>query len=393
MIELSILKNEIQNLNDTLIKIRHHLHENPELSMQEFQTTNFIVDTLKSFGINDVKTISNTGVVALINSSKKKCIALRADIDAPPICEASISTFSSKNKGISHMCGHDIHTTCLLGAAYILNKYKTKLDVSIKLIFQPGEEIGKGAKFMIEHKVLENPTPRAIIALHCWPGTKAGTIFHRSGQICASSDTFHITIKGKQGHAAHPYKAIDPIIIAGNLICGIQNLISREISPLESAVITLSSINSNSASNVIPEIVKISGSIRTLSSNIREFIHRRLFEVTEGISKTFRGEAEIKIIKGTPVLINDEKISNLIETVCQNVLGKENVIFNPFPSMGSEDFSYYLEKIPGAMYRLGCGFSNKENFSLHSNNFFPNEGCISTGVLTLVTIANNCFQI
>ncbi|MCF2672687.1 M20 metallopeptidase family protein [Fusobacterium varium] len=392
MLDLDIIKNEIKNFEDELIKIRRHIHQNPELSMTEYNTSEFIIKKLKSFGITDIERVGATGVTALIKGNSNRCLAIRADMDALPFQENTPVAYSSKNDGIAHACGHDIHTTCLLGCAYILNKYKNNFDGTVKLLFQPGEEKGVGAKSMIENGALNNPVPEAIFGLHCWPDVKAGSIFHRSGKMSASSDTFKIIIEGSQGHAAHPYKAVDPIMIAGNIICGVQNIISREVSPLESGVITLSAINGGNAANVIPKTVEIIGSIRALSPEIRTFLHQRLTEIAEGTAKTFRGSAVVEIYKGTPVVINDDKISALIQNTCENILGKENVIYNPYPSMGSEDFAYYLEQIPGAMYRLGCGFENEKNYPLHSNSFNPNEDSIVIGVLTLVAIADNFFK-
>jgi len=392
MLNLDIIKNEIKNFEDELIKIRRHIHQNPELSMVEYNTAEFIIEKLKSFGISDIKRVGVTGVTALIKGNSNRCLAIRADMDALPFQENTPVPYSSRNDGAAHACGHDIHTTCLLGAAYILNKYKNNLDGTIKLLFQPGEEKGIGAKSMIENGALINPVPEAIFGLHCWPDTKASTIFHRSGKMSASSDTFKIIIEGTQGHAAHPYKTVDPIMITGNIICGIQNIISREISPLESGVITLAAINGGNTANVIPKTVEIIGSIRALSSEIRAFLHSRLIEIAEGTAKTFRGSAVVEIYKGSPVIINDDKISTLIQDTCEDILGKDNVIYNPYPSMGSEDFAYYLEQIPGAMYRLGCGFENGKNYPLHSNSFNPNEDSIVVGVLTLTAIADNFFK-
>lgn len=392
MLNIEIVKKEIKKIENELINIRRHIHQNPELAMEEYETANYIVEKLKSFGITDIKRIGETGVTAVIKGKTEKCVGIRADIDALPFEENTEVVFKSKNSGIAHACGHDIHTTCLLGCAYILNKFKEQLDGTVKLLFQPGEEKGLGAKSMIALGALENPAPEAIFGLHCWPDTPAGTVFHRSGKVSASSDTFKLTVEGTQGHAAHPYKAVDSIMIAGNIICDIQNIISREISPLESGVITFASIHGGNASNVIPKNIEMTGSIRALSTEVRETLHKRLIEIAEGVAKTFRGKAFVEINKGTPVVNNEEKMSQLIETTCVDILGKENVIYNPYPSMGSEDFAYYLEKIPGAMYRLGCGFKDKKNYPLHSNSFNPNEDAIAVGVLTLVAIADRYFH-
>lgn len=386
------IKFEVNEIKDELIKIRRWLHENPELSMKEYNTTDFIIKKLREFGITNIQKIKNTGVVVLIEGNKEKCLAIRADIDALPLQENSGLEFSSKTTNVSHTCGHDIHTTCLLGVAKILSKYQSNIPGKIKLIFQPAEENGQGAKYMIENNALENPSPEAIVALHCWPGVQAGKVFHRHGEMSASSDTFKIVIEGKQGHAAHPYKAVDPIMIAGNIIVGIQSIISREISPLESAVITISTIKGGEVINVIPKTVEIQGSIRTLSTEIREYIHKRLNEVVTSIATTYRGSAFCEINKKTPVVYNEEKTSKLIEKSCIDILGENNYVHNPTPSMGSEDFAYYLEKIPGAMFRLGCGYENKENPALHSDLFNANEDCISTGVTAMLAVVNNFYK-
>ncbi|MCI6152882.1 MAG: M20 family metallopeptidase [Fusobacterium perfoetens] len=392
MFQNNFIKNEVEKIKEELIEIRRRIHENPELSMEEYETSDFIVKKLKEFGLENIEKIGKTGVVALIEGKGERCIGIRADIDALPLSENTKLPFASKKEKVCHACGHDIHITCLLGVAKILNENKDKILGKVKLIFQPAEETGVGAKYMIENKALENPVPEVIFGLHCWPNVEAGKVYHRHGEMSAASDTFKIIIEGKQGHAAHPYKAVDPIMIAGNIIVGIQNIISREVSPLESGVITISTIHGGEVINVIPKTVEIQGSIRTLSNEIREYVHKRLEEVACGIAETYRGKAIVQINKKTPNVVNEEKISNLIEKACKDILGEENYIYNPVPSMGSEDFAYYLQKIPGAMFRLGCGYKDKENYPLHSDMFNANEECITTGVISLLAIVNKLYE-
>ena len=373
-------KNQIEEIYSDLIEFRRQIHKNPEIGMKEFETTDLIVKKLKEYGIEDVKKIGETGVVAHIYGAGKNCIAIRTDIDALTIVEETDLEFKSQN-GFMHGCGHDIHTTCLLGTAYLLNKNKKDINGVVKLIFQPAEETGKGALYMIEHNALENPKPSAIFGLHTWPNIEAGKILHKHGIMSASSDIFYVTIKGKQGHAAHPENTVDPVYIAGNIIVSAQSIISREISPLKSAVITFANVESGGVSNVIPSEAKLKGSIRTFDEESREFIHKRFEEVCKNIAKTFRGEAEVLIKKGAPSMENDIEISKVIEDSAKLALGEENYIENKEPSTGSEDFSYYRNYTKGAMYRLGTGFKNTENPPLHSNKFNPNEESIKTGVL------------
>ncbi len=384
------VKNEVHENIEKFVQIRRNIHKNPELSMEEYETTDYIVKTLKEFGLKEVEKINSTGVVAIIRGNGLKCIAVRADIDALPIEENNNLDFKSTNKGVMHACGHDVHTTSLLGCAYILNKFKDDLNGIVKLIFQPGEETGKGAKYMIENGVLSNePVPEAIFGLHCWPAMEAGKIYHRHGKMGACSDTFDIKIKGKSGHAAHPENAVDPIMILGNLICSIQNIISRELNALEQGIITISSVHGGQASNTIPDEVLIKGAIRALSEETREFLHRRLREITDNVCKTFGGNSEIKINKGIPVSYNDEQVSKVIEDSIIKNLGEDSYIYNPNPSMGSEDFAYYGKIIPGAMYRIGTGFRDQKNPPLHSSGLLINEDAIETGILSMAAVCDD----
>lgn len=385
--DFKTLKIEVEKKIPELIEIRRKIHMNPERGMEEFKTTSLIVETLKSFGISEVQKIKDTGVVAVIRGKGEKCIAIRADIDALKIAENTNLEFSSKN-GFMHACGHDIHTTSLIGAAYFLNLHRNELKGIVKLIFQPAEEQGVGAKYMIENGALKDPKPEAIFALHAWPGIEANKVFHRHGKMGASSDKFEIKVIGEAGHVAHPQKTVDSILIAGNIITAIQAIVSRELSPMEQAVISFASIHGGDIGNKIPKEVILKGSIRTLSEETRTYVHKRVVEISKNIATTFRGRAEVVIKTGAPVSYNENRVSKLIEKACKEALGEENYIENPNPTLGSEDFAYYSEDIPSAMYRLGVGFKNKKNAPLHSDKFIANEDAIKTGVISMVAVAD-----
>lgn len=381
------LNEEVDLIIKELKGYRDKIHSEPELSMKEYKTTNFLYEKLIEFGMDEVAKVGDTGIIATVyGKNRDRGIALRADIDALPITEELEAENKSKNIGVSHACGHDIHTVCLLGAAQIFNKYKENLEKSVRLIFQPGEEIGEGAKYMIENGCFNGMEIEGILGLHCWPDQPAGKIFFRSGQVCAATDTFKIVINGVQGHAAYPHKTVDPIVIAGDVICAVQTIISREISPLESGVITFGTINGGTKENIIPKCVEMTGTIRTLNSEIREYTHKRLEEIVIKIVEAYRGEAEVYIKSGIPPLVNDSKISEIIKNSIIEDLGEESYISNPQPSMGGEDFAYYLEKVPGALFRIGCGFENEKNYPLHSNRFNANDDAIKTGVKGLIAL-------
>ncbi|MGL4981076.1 MAG: M20 metallopeptidase family protein [Fusobacteriaceae bacterium] len=370
-----------KDIENEIVGYRRHIHSEPELAFQELKTSNFIEKILISFGIEDVKKIKDTGVVAIITGENPgKCLALRADIDALPLDEKNNLEYASKVKGIAHMCGHDVHTAILLGVAKILQENKNLIKGSIKLIFQPAEEGGRGAKYMIENKVLESPKPDGIMALHCWPDGIAGDVYYKSGSMGASSDRFKITISGKQCHGAYPQRGVDPIVISSSVISAIQNIVSREIAPTESAVLTVGTIHGGSAANVIPESVVMEGTIRTFNDEMRSFIHKRLEEVCKGVVSSLRGQCDVEINVGQPPLENNAELIEIIKNNGLKLFGKEKVFEIMTPTMGAEDFSFYSKEIPGALFRLGCGFKEGENSPLHSVDFVVNEECIVPGI-------------
>jgi amidohydrolase len=381
-----MLKEKIKSLakayTPEFIKIRHHLHANPELSYQEFETSKFVQRKLSEFGIVfEIK--ATTGVVGLIKgkNSAKKIIALRADMDALPIKEENNIDYKSKREGIMHACGHDVHTTCLLGAAKILNELKNEWEGTIKLIFQPGEEKNPGgASIMIKEGVLESPKPQAIFGLHVNPQLEVGKLSFRGGQVMASADELYFTIKGKGGHAASPQTCIDPILIASHLITSLQQVISRNRNPFDPSVLSITAINGGTTTNVIPDEVKLMGTFRAMNEEWRRKAHELIERNTKELVHSMGGEVDLHIDKGYPVVNNNEQLNEKAKGLADQFMGKENVGETEI-RMGSEDFGYYSQLIPGCFYRLGTG--NKEkgiNAGVHTPHFNIDENAIEIGI-------------
>src|SRR5215467_8070449 len=336
------------------IQIRHHLHANPELSYQEFETSKFIQQKLREFEIPfEIK--ATTGVVGLIKgrNPEKKIIALRADMDALPIKEENNVDYKSKRDGIMHACGHDVHTTCLLGAAKILSELKNEWEGTIKLIFQPGEERNPGgASIMIKDGVLDNPKPQAIFGLHVNPQLEIGKLSFRSGKVMASADEMYFTIKGKGGHAASPQTTIDPILIASHLIIGLQQVISRNKNPFDSSVLSITSVNGGTTTNVIPDEVKLMGTFRAMNEEWRSKAHELIERTTKELVHSMGGTVDLHIDKGYPAVYNNETLNDKAKVLAEQFMKKENVEETE-KRMGAEDFGYYSQQIPGCFFRLG----------------------------------------
>ncbi|MFM8710927.1 MAG: M20 family metallopeptidase, partial [Sphingomonadales bacterium] len=332
---------------DELIGWRRHLHAHPELSYQETETAAFVQAKLKEYGI-DSHLLSTTGVVACIEGKNpsKKVIALRADMDALPIQEQNDLPYRSVRDGIMHACGHDVHTTCLLGAARLLQYTRDDWEGTIKLIFQTGEEKNPGgASLMIRDGVLSNPTPQAILALHVSTTLETGTFSFRAGKVMASADELYITIKGKGGHAASPHLAIDPILIGAHLITALQQLISRYNDPFNPTVLSITSIQGGNTTNVIPDQVKLMGTFRAMNEAWRTKAHQLIRQVTEQVVSSLGGEAELHIDIGYPCVHNDEKLHRLVVPLATQLAGEKNISETEV-RMGAEDFGYYAQRIP-----------------------------------------------
>ena len=364
------------------IEVRHHLHANPELSYQEFETSTFIQKKLQSFNIPfEIK--ATTGVVGLIKGKNpgKQTVALRADMDALPIQEANNVTYRSKKEGVMHACGHDVHSSCLLGAAKILSETKDDWEGTIKLIFQPGEEKNPGgASLMIKDGVLENPVPQAIFGLHVHPQLETGKLSFRSGQVMASADELYITIKGKGGHAAAPHLTTDSILIASHLVIALQQIISRNRDPLNPSVLSITSFQGGHTTNVIPHEVKLMGTFRALNEEWRFKAHELIRNQATQLVHSMGGEIDIHIDVGYPSVYNNEALTNNATVLAEAFVGRDNIETTEM-RMGAEDFGYYTKQIPGCFFRLGTGNASKGiNSGVHTPTFNIDENAIEIGM-------------
>ncbi|MFF5382157.1 M20 metallopeptidase family protein [Pedobacter suwonensis] len=389
-----MIKNKVQELaahifND-VVGYRQHIHANPELSFKEFETSLFIKDKLKKWGI-EYTDCANTGVVGLIkgNQPSDKIIALRADMDALPIHEANDKPYKSKNHGVMHACGHDVHTSSLLGTAYILNQMKDDFGGTIKLIFQPAEELlPGGASIMIKEGVLENPKPQHIVGQHVMPLIDAGKVGFRSGIYMASTDELYVTVTGKGGHGAQPHQNIDPVLIASHIIIALQQIVSRNADPRIPSVLSFGKVTANGATNIIPNEVKIEGTFRTLDENWRDEAHKRMKRMAEGIAESMGGSCNFDIHRGYPFLINEEKLTANAKAFAEDYLGKENVVDLDI-WMAAEDFSFYSQVTDACFYRLGTGNAAKDTqYSVHTPRFDVDEDAlkISTGLMAYIAL-------
>jgi amidohydrolase len=364
------------------IEVRHHLHAHPELSYQEFETSRFVQQQLKDFNI-DYEVKATTGVIGLIEGKNpdKRIIALRADMDALPINEENEVPYKSKNEGVMHACGHDVHTTCLLGAARILKETQQQWEGTVKLIFQPGEEKNPGgASLLIKEGVLENPKPSAIFGLHVHPGLQVGRMSFRGGKVMASADELYMTIKGKGGHAASPHLCIDPILIASHLIVALQQIVSRNNNPHNPTVLSITSIKGGTTTNVIPDEVKLKGTFRAMNEEWRFNAHNLMRKMTTELVSSMGGSVDLVIDVGYPSVYNNESLNEIAKEKAIDFIGKENVEETE-KRMGAEDFGYYSQQIPGCFFRLGV--MNKEKgivSGVHTPTFNIDESAIETGI-------------
>ena len=381
-----MLKEEIKRLAKQyapeFIDVRHHLHANPELSYEEYETSMFVQQQLQKFGIPfEVKAV--TGVVGLIkgNNPGKKTIALRADMDALPITEENDIPYKSKKKGIMHACGHDVHTTCLLGAAKILNELRDEWEGTIKLIYQPGEEKNPGgASLMIKDGVLENPRPSAIFGLHVHPGLPLGKTSFREGKVMASADELYITVKGKGGHAASPHLCIDPILIASHLITSLQQVVSRNNNHYNPTVLSITSFQGGTTTNVIPNEVQLKGTFRSMDEEWRFKAHELIRKISTDLVHSMGGQIDLTIDVGYPSVYNNEKLNSVAKQKAGEFMGQENVEETE-KRMGAEDFGYYSQLIPGCFYRLGVMNAEKGITSgVHTPTFNIDENAIEIGM-------------
>lgn len=390
-----MLKAQIQALakkyKEDFIAVRHHLHANPELSYKEFETSKYVQSKLTEFGI-PFTVMAETGVVGLIEGKNpsSKVIALRADMDALPILEENNIPYKSKVDGVMHACGHDVHTTCLLGAAKILNELKAEWEGTVKLIFQPGEEKNPGgASIMIREGVLENPKPQCIFGLHVHPGLQLGQLSFRAGKVMASADELYLTVKGKGGHAASPHLSVDPILIASHLVVSLQQIISRNRNPHNPSVLSITAFNAGTTTNVIPNEVKIMGTFRAMDEAWRFEAHELIRRNAKLLVESMGGELDIHIDVGYPTVYNNEVLNEKAKEKAADFLGSVHVEETEL-RMGAEDFGYYSQVIPGCFFRLGV--MNKEKgitSGVHTPTFNIDENAIEAGMAMMAWLGSS----
>jgi len=379
-----------QNIFNEVVANRRHLHANPELSFHEVETSAFVAKKLEDMGLEYHK-MANTGLVALVKGEKPsdQVVALRADMDALPILEANDVPYKSQNNGVMHACGHDAHTSSLLGTARILTELKSQFAGTVKLIFQPAEEkLPGGASLMIKEGVLENPKPQAVLGQHVMPWIDAGKVGFRAGKYMASTDEIYVTVKGKGGHGAQPQANIDPVIITAHILTALQTIISRYNDPKSPSVLSFGKVIANGATNVIPNEVYLEGTFRTMDEAWRADAHKKMKKMAEGIAESMGGSCEFNIMKGYPFLINEEKLTNAMRGYAEDYLGKENVLDLDL-WMAAEDFAYYTQVADSCFYRLGTRNESRGiTSSVHTPTFDVEEDAfkVSTGLMAYLAL-------
>lgn len=386
--EYGYLISKVSEIEDWVIAIRRDFHQYPELGMEEYRTRNRIIEYLAEMDI-EYSIVADTGVVGIIRGRKPgKTIALRADIDALPIDDKKEVSYKSKIKGKMHACGHDAHTAILLGVARILKDMEEDIKGNIKLLFQPAEETVGGALPMIQEGILENPYVDGVFGLHVDNSLEVGQIGIKYGQMKAASDMIKIIIHGKNSHGAYPQNGTDAISIAGQVIVALQTIVSRNIDPRSSAVVTIGTIKGGYARNIIADKVEMTGIVRTLNEDTRDLVIDRIKTIVEHIPKGMGGYGELIRIESYTALVNDNSMVDIVKNNGENILGIENVYLMPYPSYGVEDFAYFTEERPAAFFHLGSG--NEQKGIIHSGHtpyFDIDEECLSKGILLQVANA------
>ena len=386
------LMQRVREQEEEFIGLRRRIHEHAEVSFQEVETTRLVRDYLDGLGIENHPNGSSTGVIGILKGDKPgPVIALRADMDALKLTEQTDLPFASKNPGACHACGHDIHTAVLMGTAKILKSYRKELCGTVKFLFQPAEEGLGGSLTMIENGALENPKADYILACHTWPEMPAGSIGVRKGAMLGASDTFTITVTGKGGHAAHPHKGIDPVVIAAHIITQLQTIVSRRIAPVDAAVVTVGHLTAGTVSNIIPNEAVMEGTVRTQDPDTRKKVAEYMEQLAVGTARAMGGDAKVDYHFGVGPTMNDPVLIDKISEAVSQVLGPDKLLQVPVPSMGAEDFAFYLEKVPGALFRLGTFDERPESrWALHNPSILFNEEAIPTGIAAMTA---SVFQI
>lgn len=379
-----------KNRYEEILEIRRHIHAHPELSFEEYNTSEYICSILDTWGISYQKGFVNTGILAVIDSEKPgKTIALRADMDALPIQEKNDLSFKSTNQNVMHACGHDVHSASLLGVIRILNELKSEWNGKILFVFQPGEEkIPGGAKQMLDAGIFKDNKPDLVIAQHVCPDLLAGEVGFKQGQYMASSDEIYIRVKGKGGHAALPERLVDPVIMAAQLLVSLQQIVSRNNKPGLPTVLSFGNIIANGAVNVIPDEVKLEGTLRTMNEEWRNKAHGLIKTISEQTTAAFGGSAEIEIRKGYPVLFNDPENTAEASRLAGEYLGEERVKALDI-RMTAEDFAYFSQKHPSFLFRLGIAEPGTASSALHTSGFMVNEKALEYGMGLMAWLSYN----
>ncbi|NWF35777.1 amidohydrolase [Mariprofundus sp. KV] len=389
-VEHQQLAAEVSQVMAEVTRIRRFLHEHPELSGNEEKTAALIAEKCRNMGLSVEEHIGGFGLLAtLMIDPERPWLALRADMDGLPIQDGKQLPYASRIKGISHTCGHDVHTAVLLGAAQVICNLKADLNYNIAFIFQPAEETCEGAAAMLREHLFERFTPEQIYAMHVFPYLPAGSIGLREGAMCAAADMFEVEIIGRGGHAARPHECIDVILIASHVIQSLHHIVSRRVNPLHPAVLTIGQINSGYAGNVIPDKVHFSGTIRSLHPEAHEEIRAMMDRIIRQTSEAWGATAQFKLKQATPVLINDSRLIAQAREIIRKSSPDIEIIELPDPSMGGEDFAEFLRDIPGCLFRLGTGGGPETRYPLHHPNFDIDESSMASGIATFAALALN----
>lgn len=383
----------VKQYEDEMIAIRRHIHQNPELSNEEFKTTELIKEKLKEYGIAIAEIGLKTGVVGILKGKKPgKTVAIREDIDALPMSELTDLPYRSAVNGVCHSCGHDIHTTTLLYCARVLGDIREELCGTVMFLFQPAEERGSGAKQLADCRFYEAAAPDVFVGLHVSPEYPAGSIGLRKGPANASSDLFRIKITGKGGHGAHPENVIDPVVISGYVLTQLQTVISRENHPVYPAVMTIGSIHGGKAPNVVPDSVEMGGTLRSLNPESRSVMQGAISRIVKTCCEAMRGQGEVIWEIGMPPLVNDGEVIDRLTEAAAETIGADHVISVENPSLGSEDFSFLFPRFaPGAQFRLGSGNEEDPNTrqGLHNSKNVFDDSCLPAGAAVLIQFTRN----
>ena len=384
---LAEIKETAQKFAPRLIEIRRHLHAHPELSGEEHQTSAYIAGVLSSCGLNVREAIGKTGVVGELTGkgSDRRTLAIRTDMDALPIQEHLDLDFVSGKPGVMHACGHDVHSTLGMGTAMVLSQLTENLPGNVRFLFQPAEEIALGAKWMVKDGAMDGVD--AIYGVHVFPSILSRRIGIRYGALTSAADELEIVIQGESGHGARPHQATDAIWIAAQVVTSLQQAISRTQNPLHPIVLSIGQINGGRAPNVIADRVTMMGTVRSLHLESHANLPQWIENIVKGVCDTYGAKYEVDYRRGVPSVHNDDTLTQIIEAATREAWGGESVQILPEPSLGAEDFSIYLDKVPGCMFRLGVGYHDKTNYPLHHPKFEVDEDAILTGVVTMAYAA------